>query len=413
MIEPRIISAEEEQATRFFAEGNFDQAEILFGRVALAQPNDAVAQYNWGVALGKCDQIEDALACYRKALTLEPHFADAYINMGSCLNEMNKVELARQGFALARQIAPDNPIPVINESIAALGLGDYENGWRDFAARWRLPAYEKFKRVFPQPAWQGESLEGKILLLYAEQGFGDTLQMARYVPLLVARGAKIIVESPPATVRILQSLKCDAQIITKGDALPAFDFHCALMDVPGLYGTRIDTIPALAPYLFASEDDVQFFRASANKEGKKRVGISWAGRQSHENDRNRSLKFTQLAPLLTRGDIEWVSLQRIVPDYDAAALAASSVVTCVERLNDFAATAALIMTLDIIITVDTAVAHLAGALGKEVWVLLPFFADWRWLMHRADSPWYPTAKLFRQEKRREWEKTISQIAALL
>jgi hypothetical protein len=167
------------------------------------------------------------------------------------------------------------------------------------------------------------------------------------------------------------------------------------------------------PYLFAAESDIIFFRSTANQQGKKRIGLSWAGRQSHENDRNRSLKFAQLAPLVARDDIEWVSLQRIVPDYDADALTASSVITYNDHLNDFAATAALIMTLDVVITVDTAVAHLAGALGKKVWVLLPFYADWRWLMHRTDSPWYPTATLFRQEKRRNWENVISQITALL
>jgi len=244
--------------------------------------------------------------------------------------------------------------------------------------------------------------------LYAEQGFGDTIQMARYVPLLAAQGAEVIVEVQPALVGLLRNVQGVSKIIEKGDDIPEFDFYCAMMDVPRAFGTRLATIPASVPYLFADTAQVESYRHLSSS-GARRIGLCWAGRSSHENNHHRSLALAQLEPLLAQENIEWVSLQRLVPDADVAELEISSLRDWGRHFADFSAAAAAIDALDLVITVDTAIAHLAGALGKPVWVLLPFYADWRWLMSREDSPWYPTARLFRQKKRGDWAEVVERV----
>lgn len=398
-----------ERARALYAQGDFAAAEIFCRSAAIAAPDDAGAHYNLGVVLAKLERFEEAMDCYRKAIELNPGFAPAYTNFGYCLSAYNLIGRAREAFAIARRLEPGNPIPILNEGIAALALGDYAAGWKDFAARWQLPAYAKFKRDFAKPVWQGEDLSGKTLFLYPEQGFGDSLQMARFVPLLARRGAKIILEAQPALLGLMHSLQGTAQIITKGDAPPDFDFYCAMMDIPGALGVTLETIPADIPYLFAEESQIEFHRNLSPRKKAKRIGLCWAGRPSHENDHNRSLRFAQLAPLLERDDSEWISLQRLVPPSDEAGLAASPFLDWGRNFVDFSAAAAAIMAIDLVITVDTAIAHLAGALGKPVWVLLPFYADWRWLVGREDSPWYPTARLFRQKNRGDWAEVITRV----
>jgi hypothetical protein len=410
MTMPHLINDEERQARHHFAQGDFAKAEVFFRRLAQAAPRDPLAQYNLGVTLGKLDRLEEAMSFYRLTIELNPVFADAYINFGTCLNELNLTTQARKGFALARQITPDNPIPILNEGLAALAMGDYAAGWKDFAARWQLPVYEKFKRNFSQPTWNGEDLAGKTLFLFAEQGFGDTLQMARYIPLLTAKGAKVILESPPALTRLLRHVQGSPHVITKGEDIPDFDFYCSMMDIPRAFGTVLETVPAAVPYLYADDTEIAFYRDLSPHKAARRIGLSWAGRTSHENDRNRSLSFSQTAPLLAQENIEWISLQRVVTDRDAQDIASSRIVDWGKDFSDFASAAAAVMALDLVITVDTAIAHLAGALGKPVWILLPFYADWRWLKEREDSPWYPTARLFRQKERKNWTEVIERVS---
>jgi tetratricopeptide (TPR) repeat protein len=401
------------QARALFAEDKYAAAEPLFRKLIEAHPDDAVAYYNLGVTLAKLDRPEQAMGCYRAAIERNPSFADAYTNFGYCLNELNLLSQARQAFAIAHQIDPEEAAPILNGGIAALALGDYVAGWEGFAARWQLPAYAKFKRDFDKPFWSGQPLAGKTLFLYAEQGFGDSIQMARFVPLLAAQGANIIIEAPPALTALLQTLADSPQIITNGDDVPDFDYYCAMMDIPHALGLTLDAVPTDTPYLFADHAAIAQYQDLIPPMGARRVGLSWAGRSNHENDRKRSLTFTQISTLFTRGDSEWVSLQRVVPQQDIAVLETSGIPDWGGGFSDFSATAAAIMALDLVITVDTAIAHLAGALGKPVWVLLPFHADWRWLTDRTDSPWYPTARLFRQSKRGDWVNVLDQVADAL
>ena len=391
----------ESLARELFRQGDFVAAEELFQRIVSAAPENAVAHYNRGVALAKLERFEEAINCYRRAIELNPAFADAYANFGYCLNAFNLVAQARQAFALAHRLVPEDPVPVLNEGIAALALGDYAAGWDGFAARWELPAYAKFKRSFAQPEWAGEPLVGKTLFLYAEQGFGDTLQMARFVPLLAAQGARVVIEVQPALAGLMAGLQGAALIIEKGDELPDFDFYCAMMDIPRALGVRLETIPSDIPYLFADAALVESYRKLSSHTSR-RIGVCWAGRSSHENDHNRSLSFAQLAPLWAKDNIEWVSLQRLVSEEDVVGLTTSSVQDWGRHLGDFSAAAAAIESLDLVITVDTA-----------IWILLPFYADWRWLMNREDSPWYPTARLFRQKKRGDWEAVVKKIVGEL
>lgn len=222
----------DQTAQACFAQGRWAEAATLYQQMIAQTPDDATVYYNLGVVLGKMDRLHDALVCYRRAIELNPAFAFAYANFASCLNDLGLVAQARRGFAIAHSLTPDDPIPVLNEGLAALALGDYAPGWQGFAARWRLPAYAQFKRNFDQPAWTGQDLRGKTLFLYAEQGFGDVIQMARFIPILAQQGARVVVEAQPALTRLLRTVPSVAQVISSGDKLPLFDYHTAMMDVP-------------------------------------------------------------------------------------------------------------------------------------------------------------------------------------
>lgn len=400
------------RAQTLFADGHYAEAAEIFRMLATAVPQDANPPYNCGVALAKLGRFEEALGFYRTAITLNPSFANAYVNFAFCLSELGLIAQARQGFAIARSLAPDDPVPMLNESITALALGDYVVGWQSFSARWRIPGYDRFRRSFDKPDWRGENLNGKVLFLYAEQGFGDSLQMARYLPILVAQAARVIVGVPPALAGLMRGIPGIA-VIVLGDTVPDFDFHAALMDIPAAMGTLVETIPADVPYLHADAARIDFYRRRLPDTGTRRIGLAWAGRSTHGNDHNRSLALAQLAPLFGLKSVTWVSLQKLVPDRDKDALRDSGMMDWGQEFADFADAAAAVSALDLVITIDSAMAHLAGSLGKDVWVLLPFSADWRWMIGRTDSPWYPTARLFRQDRRGDWAAVIGRVAAEL
>jgi hypothetical protein len=254
-------------------------------------------------------------------------------------------------------------------------------------------------------------LEGRTILLHAEQGFGDAIQFIRYLPLVARCGGKIIIECHPELQRLLQTAAADSPVVATGHTLPAFDLHCPFLSLPRLFGTNLTNIPKDVPYLHANAADVEVWRKRlADQSASLKVGLAWAGRPTHQNDRNRSLKLGTFAPLAQLAGVRFVSLQK----GEAAAEAKSppegmELLDAGPELKDFADTAALVAALDLVIAVDTSVVHLAGALGKPVWVLLPFAPDWRWLLNRDDSPWYPTMRLIRQQRRMEWEPVVASI----
>jgi hypothetical protein len=318
--------------------------------------------------------------------------------LGRALAALNRQEEAIGRFARALEFDPSLAQARLNMAMARLALGEYAAGWPDYEARWRSVNYPA-PRGYSQPLWDGRAdLAGKTILLYFEQGLGDTIQFARYVPLLAQRGARVVLETPKPLARLFRSLPGVASLPCAGDPPPDFDFHAPLLSLPLAFQTTVDSIPASVPYLHAEP-----VKTEAS------IGLCWAGNPSNPNDWNRSIPLADLVPLLEVPGGRFLSLQKILRKGDEEILAgrANVDVESDRRGADFADTAALVTALDLVITVDTAVAHLAGALGRPVWVLLPFSAHWAWLRERQDSPWYPTVRLFRQPCPGDWRSVIN------
>jgi tetratricopeptide (TPR) repeat protein len=363
--------------------------------VSLNQPVEAIAAYdaarriagdtaqlltNRAHALRRLDRVEDAVVELRKALALRADFAEAHFELG----------------------------------MALLALGDFDDGWPEYEWRWATAAFAPSRRGFTSPLWTGaQSVAGKTVLLHAEQGLGDTIQFVRFAPMVARLGATVILEVQPELVSLLDTVSGAARVVARGSKLPPFDLHCPLMSLPRAFQTRPATIPAAPSYL-----DVPAGRTRRPDDElpsrRPVVGIAWAGRRSHHNDRSRSMPLACAAPLFRRPDLHLVSLQRDPRDGDAAILrGAPNVLDLADVPADLADTAALMSRLDAVVSVDTALAHLAGALGKPLFLLLPHAADFRWMRGRDDSPWYPSARLLRQPAPGDWDSVIAQLDARL
>jgi hypothetical protein len=330
------------------------------------------------------------------------------------LRELRQLAEAADALRQAHTLKPGMPEALFNESLLRLLQGDYAAGWRLHEHRWATEQ-RGAGRGFGAPLWLGDApVAGRTILLHAEQGLGDTLQFARYAPLLAERGARVILEVPPPLVALLAGLGGVERIVARGEPLPVFELHCPLLSLPLAFGTTIDTIPAAVPYVSVPESHRRKWAARVPSGGVRRVGLVWYGNRQHRNDRLRSLPAEALGPLLTMAGVQWHCLQKGAGSAADAAVAASArMVNLTAEIADFADTAAYLEQLDLVVTVDTSVAHLAGALGRPVWVLLPFVPDWRWLLEREDSPWYPTARLFRQPALRDWDAVLRRVAAAL
>ena len=288
-----------------------------------------------------------------------------------------------------------------------LSLGQFRDGWTNYEARWEKEMAHQ-RRGFTQPLWLGaESLAGRTILLHAEQGLGDTLQFVRYAPMIARRGARVLLEVPPTLLSLLSDGV--AAIFRQGEQLPPFDFHCPLMSLPLAFGTEISSIPAEIPYLRIPADRVSKWHKRLGARRAFRVGIAWAGSAIHKNNSNRSISLERFARLLSTQGVEFVSIQKELSGADAAILAERNVLHVGDELGDFADTAAVISQLDLVLSADTSVAHLAGAIGKPVWILLPLAPDFRWLLSREDSPWYPSARLFRQPRLGDWDSVLERV----
>jgi tetratricopeptide (TPR) repeat protein len=367
-------------------------------------PRVAATHSNRGRSLAALGRHQEAIAAYEAGLALEPRLAGIHSNLGRTLVALNQHEEALLRFARARELDPEDAQHPLSLGVSRLALGEYAAGWPDYEARWRSPRYP-LPRTYPQPRWDGSAdVAGKTIFLYFEQGLGDTIQFVRYAPLLAERGARVVLEAPKGLLRLFRSLEGVADLLGPGDPPPDFDFHAPLLSLPLAFQTRIENIPGRVPYLNA---------AAVRTETS--IGLCWAGNPGNSNDQNRSIPLRELIPLLEVPGVRFLSLQKMLRDGDDAILRAHANVDIdTDRKGmDFADTAALIAGLDLVITVDTAVAHLAGALGKPVWVLLPFSAHWAWLRDREDSPWYPTATLFRQPRPGEWRSVVERAAHAL
>jgi tetratricopeptide (TPR) repeat protein len=365
-----------------------------------------------GVALKDLDRFDEALACFDRAIAINPRFAAAHTNRGTCLEGMARYGEALANYQSALSIDPDEPETHWNLAVNRLRLGDLLRGWIESEWRWKSPSLNLGDRRFDKPLWLGaEPIAGKVILLHNEQGLGDALQFCRYVPLLRDRGAEIILEIERPIKELLSRWPGISRCLARGDQLPTFDFHCPLTSLPLAFSTTLDTIPSEVPYLPQASEEAG---PQLGPSKRPRIGLVWSGNPNHTNDRYRSLPFGKVLPLLDGVDAQFVSLQKNARAEDEELLRQrNDVLDLGPELRDFCATAAVVQQLDLIISVDTSVAHLAGGLGRPLWILLPYIPDWRWLLDRDDSPWYPTARLFRQTATRDWTEVVERVREAL
>ena len=411
--------------------GQPSEAVVSCDKAIAIRRDYADAWSNRANALSDLNRPDEAQAGYRRALEIRADFVDAWSNLGLTLVDLGEHASALQCYERALAIRPDYVEGHWNRALCQLETGDFDKGWREYEWRWERPSLRASRRVFDQPLWLGDTpIAGKTLLLHAEQGLGDTLQFCRYAALAAQRGATVLLEVPPELSRLLTNLEGVSQLIEQGQALPPFDLHCPLLSLPLAFGTRLDTIPAAMPYLFAGETQAAWGdQMKAEASGKLKVGLVWAGGnrphvpELRKNDLRRSIALQQLAPILDVPKVQFYSLQvgpaarqlrAMQGEQDASVhVDAGSIIDHTERLDDFADTAALIANLDLIISVDTSTAHLAGAMGRPVWILNRFDTCWRWLLERDDSPWYPSARLFRQPSLGDWDGVIDRVRTAL
>jgi Tfp pilus assembly protein PilF len=425
----------------YSALGARGEAKRAFGRALELDLDYAMAWFNLGSECAKCGQHAEAIGCLERALLLKPDYAKAYHNLGTSQQKLGNLAEATRAYREALRLspgdagvrmnlavtlilqgdadgleyfeaviaeAPDSVDAHWNSSAAFLLLGQYERGWREYEWRWRWSEFPSPGRNFAQPQWRGEELAGATILLHAEQGFGDSIQFLRYAPLVAERGGRVVVEVQPALKRLVRGFAGVAECVAQEEALPAFACHVPLMSLPLVFGTTLETVPAIAAF------GRSFGCGETKRTETVRIGLTWAGSPTHMGDRLRSLALRDFVPLRGMAGVDFVSLQ--VGTAAAQARGADSAFALAEpcaEARDFAATADVIAGLDLVISVDTAVAHLAGSLGKPVWILLSQVPEWRWGLTAETTPWYPTARLFRKAGNESWGAVMARVAAAL
>jgi hypothetical protein len=393
--------------------GNLIDAETHYRKLLSSNPKHPHALTLLGTIHAQRGDLEEGIRLMTKAITVKPDHSEAYFNRALSLQNLGRYEDALKDFDKATLIDSSYAEAFWHKSLLQLTLGQYEEGWKLYEWRWKSATPFEFG-VLQEILWLGkEPLAGKTIMLHAEQGMGDIIQLCRYAPLVEALGAKVILRVPASLTKLLSSLKGSFHIISEDEPLPKFDLHCPLFSLPLAFGTTLETIPADVPYLSADPDRRDVWQKRLGKRIKPRIGLVWSGNAKHKNDHNRSIPLKLLASL-SQENYEFHSIQNECKPLDAQTLEHQNcIISHAENLKDFADTAALISEMDLIISVDTSVAHLAGALGKRVWIVLPFIPDFRWLTEREDSPWYPTARLFRQPHHNDWASVIEKIKATL
>jgi tetratricopeptide (TPR) repeat protein len=392
-----------------------DDALVYFKRALIEAPNNVSTLLNCGTSLYQLNRLTEALANFDRVLALEPKNVNALYNRANVLCELRRFDESFAAFAATLTQDPVHAGAQLNEGLARLLLGDFEAGWKKYEWRW-AEGQKHQRRNFAQPLWLGNGpLAGKTILIHAEQGYGDTLQFVRYLPRLAEQDAKVVLEVQPSLYSVLTGVKGASLVIPKGASLPPFDVHCPMMSLPLAFKTSLGSIPSGIPYLEAPNERLQLWQERLPAKRGLRVALAWAGSATHKRDQARSIPLAKLQTLFQNNaqnhqTIEWLSVQRDLRAGDAEILGLHSrVQQLAPMLNDFGDTAAVLSLADLVITVDTAVAHLAGALGRPVWVLLPYSPDFRWLLNREDSPWYPSGRLFRQPAMGDWDSVIARV----
>ncbi|NTU68765.1 MAG: tetratricopeptide repeat protein [Chlorobiaceae bacterium] len=389
----------------------FEEATSCYETALALQPDRTEIPVHLATAYLGLNRFDEGFACCERAIAADPGNAEAWNNRGLLLYSQCRFDDALECFTRASDLKPEMPEAYWNKGCLQLLLGDFREGWKHYEWRWGTERVRSRRRLFPQPLWSGKAaLDGKTILLHSEQGFGDAIQFCRYAGMVAGRGARVLLQLQDELAGLSVRFKGIEVLPESLRQLPEFDFHCPLMSLPLVFGTEPDTIPAFAGgYLKAGESKVQKWKNRLGKSNRLRIGLVWSGSVTHPNDRNRSISLSEMLGMLPEG-FEYISLQQEVREEDLPTLLAHPEVRHFgNELMSFEETAALCEVMDLVISVDTSVAHLAGAIGRQVWVLLPYLPDWRWMLERNDTPWYPTMKLFRQTESGNWFQPLTEV----
>lgn len=405
-ISPDYAIAHNNLGNVFKEMGEPDKAIKCYQQALLFDPEHADAFYNLGNIFKEREELDKAVMYYTKALQLAPDHADAHNNLAVTFKSKGLISDALRHFEKAVELVPDLADAHWNMGLTLLLSGNFKKGWEKY--EWRFKTSAVYRHDFSKPMWDGTCISGQTILLYADQGYGDTIQSIRYAPLVAGQGAKVIVECQRELKTLVQDINGVNAVVVRGEQLPEFDTYCPLFSLPLIFNTTIETIPLQIPYIKPSTVLVEKWRDKIRPDRSRlKAGIVWAGGPTYKNDHTRSCQFDLLLPLLELKNIDFYSLQK-----GEAAKQADGIKQLIDytgEISDFSDTAALMENLDLVISVDTAAVHLAGAMGKTAWVLLPFDPDWRWLLDRRDSPWYPAIRLFRQPSPGDWQSVISSV----
>ena len=408
---PHFAGAHSNLGVAYQAAGRLDEALGCYRQALRLDPRCVPALINLGATFQAQGKLDDAVASFQQALQIQPDFAETHYNLGVVLRAQGKWEEGLAHLEQALKLNPDGADIHLARSAAWLEVGDFERGWTEYEWRQRCPRFAVPPLACRRPTWDGSPLKGRRILLRAEQGFGDTIQFIRYAPLLHQQGGRVIAEVQARLRTLLRTCPGIDEVITQGETPPPFDVEVYLLSLPGLLKTNLDNLPAAIPYVAAEPGLVARWREELSAIGGFKIGIAWQGNPAKELDRLRSIRLEEFAPLAQMDGVRLLSLQKGRGIEQIGAVAEKFVVTDLgNRIDDsFMDTAAVVMNLDLVITADTALAHLAGALGQQVWVALPVNADWRWLREREDSPWYPTMRLFRQSRVGDWSGVFQRM----
>lgn len=388
-----------------------EEAEPCIAQALALAPGYAEGYSNLGNALQALGRHDEAIARYRRALELKPDYHAAHDHLGLVLQAQGKLEEAIHEYGRALAMAPGYAVAHTNRALARLQHGDFANGWNEYEWRFACPEHPVPNHV--QPWWDGSPLQGRTILVWTEQGLGDCFQFIRFAPLLARAGGRVVVHCASSLARVLATCPGVSQVVRHDEDLPPFDCHVPLMSLPGLFGTMLGTIPAHVPYLFPPPERVAAWGREMSARRGLKVGIAWQGNPDHKKDRIRSFRLDQFEPLSRIAGVSLFSLQKGRGAEQLAGRDSLHIVDLGSRLEDLSDAAAVLANLDLVIVPDTALAHLAGALGRPVWVALSSSGEWRWLTAREDSPWYPTLRLFRQHRWGDWDEVFGRIAGQL
>ncbi len=387
-----------------------DEACSALEKATTIKPDYAEAYSNKGNTLKILGRYKDAIKAYDTAIKLRPDYAEAYNNRAVIYKDFNEIDYALKDLDKAINLKPGYPEANNTKGVTLLLTGDFKNGWKQYEWRWKDLSGNAVVRNFKEPLWDGKtSLKGKSILLFSEQGLGDTIQFSRYIVLVKALGAKIILETHKELLNIVSSIDSGITVVLVGQKLPKFDYQCPLMSLPLKFETELKSIPSPTYYIYADKSLVSKWKKKIGSQQKSLVGIAWEGNPLHKNDHNRSILLAELIPYLPKKHT-YIGLQKDIRKSNLETLKKNAMINnLIDSHVTMDDTAAIIENLDIVISVDTSIAHLSASMGKPTWVLLPFVPDWRWLLDRNDSPWYKSIKLFRQKKRGSWDEVFKEL----